>query len=137
MGFVRYLWLSTIATVLAASLSAAPAHAQRGIEITVKQLREMRTEKRVALVIGNSNYPISPLANPVNDARLISETLQAQGSEVIERLDVGQKEMKRAVNEFGKRLEEARGDAVGLFYYAGHGVQVDGVNYLIPIDASI
>jgi parallel beta-helix repeat protein len=94
-------------------------------------------EARIALVIGNSSYATAPLPNPVNDARLISAALQAQGFEVIERTDVSQKEMKRAVKEFGDRLEAARGEAVGLFYYAGHGVQVDGLNYLIPVDAEI
>ena len=93
--------------------------------------------QRIALVIGNSAYADSPLANPVNDARLISAALRAQGFEVIERLDVGQNAMKLAVKDFGNRLKAARGAAVGLFFYAGHGIQVDGQNYLIPIDAPI
>ncbi len=94
-------------------------------------------ETRLALVIGNSAYSEAPLANPVNDARLMSQTLRELGFEVIERLDLDQKAMKIAIFEFGDRLEEAGKDAVGLFYYAGHGVQVDGDNYLIPLNATI
>ena len=95
------------------------------------------TEQRVALVIGNSAYADSPLANPANDARLMAETLRGLGFDVIERTDANQKEMKLAIFEFGDRLEAAGKDAVGLFYYAGHGVQVDGQNYLIPLNAEI
>ena len=84
-------------------------------------------EKRVALVIGNSEYTYSPpLKNPVNDARLMTRTLRSLGFAVVERIDADQKAMKRAIREFGDRLIDAGRDAVGLFYYSGHGVQVDG-----------
>jgi hypothetical protein len=92
---------------------------------------------RIALVVGNSAYRDAPLANPVNDANLMARTLSAVGFEVIHRTDVSQKEMKRALNMFGDRLETAGREAVGLFYYAGHGIQVGGRNYLIPVDADI
>ncbi|MDK9723540.1 MAG: S41 family peptidase [Sterolibacteriaceae bacterium MAG5] len=92
-------------------------------------------EKRVALVIGNGAYPSSPLKNPVNDARAISGKLKALGFEVITRENVAQKDMTRAITQFGEKL--ARKGAVGLFYYAGHGMQVRGKNYLIPVDAQI
>ena len=94
-------------------------------------------ELRIALVIGNGGYETAPLKNPVNDARLMAATLRGAGFEVIERLDADQKAMKRAIQEFGERLEQAGQDGVGLFYFSGHGVQVGGVNYLIPIDTSI
>ena len=94
-------------------------------------------EARVALVIGNSAYKDVPLANPANDARLMAATLRGLGFEVIERTDVDQKKMKLAIFELGDRLEAAGRDAVGLFYYAGHGVQVNGQNYLIPLKAQI
>ena len=71
-------------------------------------------EPRVALVIGNSAYETGPLRNPINDARLMVETLRDLGFDVIERLDVDQKAMKRAVGDFGDRLEAAGKDAVGL-----------------------
>jgi formylglycine-generating enzyme required for sulfatase activity len=94
-------------------------------------------EPRVALVIGNSAYPSGPLRNPANDAGLMAETLRKVGFYVIERRDADQNSMKRAIQEFGKRLEDAGPKAVGLFYYAGHGVQLSGRNYLIPTTANI
>ena len=92
---------------------------------------------RVALVIGNSAYASGPLRNPANDADLMAETLKKVGFFVIERRDADQLSMKRAIEEFGKRLEDAGPNAVGLFYYAGHGVQLSGHNYLIPTTANI
>jgi len=94
-------------------------------------------EQRIALVIGNSAYADAPLANPANDARLMAETLRGLGFDVIEHTDATQREMKLAIFELGDRLEAAGKDAVGLFFYAGHGVQVDGENYLIPLNAEI
>jgi uncharacterized caspase-like protein len=94
-------------------------------------------EPRVALVIGNSAYASGPLRNPANDAALMSETLKKVGFDVIERRDADQVAMKRAIQDFGARLEAAGPKAVGLFYYAGHGVQLEGRNYLIPTTAKI
>ena len=117
----------------------SPRHAFAAVllAVLVGATATLAEEQRIALVIGNSAYPTNPLANPVNDAKLISAVLRAQGFEVIEKLDVGQTAMKLAVIEFGSKLEAARGEAVALFYYAGHGIQVSGRNYLIPIDARI
>jgi len=92
---------------------------------------------RVALVIGNSAYADIPLANPANDARLIDATLRGLGFDVVLVVDADQKAMKYAIVEFGERLAQAGGDAVGLFFYAGHGLQVDGQNYLVPLAAQI
>lgn len=91
-------------------------------------------ERRVALVIGNANYPTAPLTNPVNDARDMATTLRNNGFEVIELIDGNQKDMNRAISRFGQKLTP---DTVALFYYAGHGLQVKGKNYLVPIDAQI
>jgi len=91
-------------------------------------------EQRVALVIGNAAYENSPLKNPVNDARAIAQTLQALGFQVILKENINQVEMKRAVREFGDKIKNG---GVGLFYFAGHGVQVKGQNYLVPIGATI
>ncbi len=91
-------------------------------------------EARVALVIGNAAYRDSPLANPVNDAKAISAALRAAGFEVIERHNQGATDMRRAIREFGEKL---RGKGAGLFYFAGHGVQVNGRNFLIPANADI
>ena len=91
-------------------------------------------EKRVALVIGNSAYPTAPLKNPVNDAEDVTKALQASGFEVIERKDLDQNGMKRAIREFGMKIRDG---GVALFYYAGHGLQVKGNNYLVPVDAEV
>ncbi len=92
---------------------------------------------RIALVIGNSAYAEAPLANPANDARLIAETLRDLGFDVIERIDADRKTIQLATFELQDRLVEAGKDAVGLFFYAGHGVQVSGQNYLIPLNTNI
>lgn len=92
-------------------------------------------ESRLALVIGNSAYATSALTNPKNDAELMARTLKLVGFDVVKLIDADQAAMKRAVLDFGRRLRAS--DAVGLFYYAGHGVQVDGENFLIPIGADI
>ncbi len=94
--------------------------------------------QRVALVIGNSDYKrVSPLANPANDAALMAETLRGMGFEVIEAKNADRRGMARAIRDFGKRLRWAGLEAVGLFYYAGHGVQAAGTNYLIPLGAPV
>jgi formylglycine-generating enzyme required for sulfatase activity len=94
-------------------------------------------ETRIALVIGNSEYSSGPLLNPANDAKLMADSLNSLGFEVIARRNADQLTMKRAIEEFGSRLEKAGAGAVGLFYYAGHGVQLNGRNYLIPTTARI
>ena len=92
-------------------------------------------QNRTALVIGNANYIKAPLRNPVNDALAISEQLKIMGFEVFTYTDVSQAEMKNAIRKFGDALNKKSG--VGLFYYAGHGVQSNGKNFLIPVDANI
>ncbi len=113
---------SVVAMLALAMLSSAAAQAR---------------ENRIALVIGNSAYESGPLPNPANDAKLMSEALTGLGFEVIARRNADQITMKRAIQEFGARLEKAGPDSVGLFYYAGHGVQLNGRNYLIPTTARI
>jgi uncharacterized caspase-like protein/surface antigen len=95
-------------------------------------------EPRIALVIGNNAYTsLGPLSNPVNDMVLMAGTLRGLGFDVIERADADQVAMKRAIQDFGQRLEGAGRDAVGLFYFAGHGVQINGTNFLIPVGAEV
>lgn len=91
--------------------------------------------RRLALVIGNSRYASSPLVNPVNDATDMSATLKRLGFDVILKKNVTHRPMEEAIKEFGNRLKKQKG--VGLFFYAGHGLQVNGVNYLLPIGAKI
>ncbi|CAG0979535.1 hypothetical protein RHDC4_01794, partial [Rhodocyclaceae bacterium] len=119
----------------APGIAAKPAKAAPPAASTADAGPVAADEKRVALVVGNAAYPSSPLKNPVNDARAISAKLKALGFEVITRENVAQKDMTRAITQFGEKL--ARKGAVGLFYYAGHGMQVRGKNYLIPVDAQI
>lgn len=92
---------------------------------------------RLALVIGNSDYiNTSKLANPRNDAQLMAETLRQSGFDVATLMDADYRAMKKALLDFGRSLREADVEA-GLFYYAGHGIQIGGENYLVPIDATI
>ena len=95
----------------------------------------VRAEQRLALVVGNSGYASGPLVNPKHDAELIAKALTAVGFSVTKLIDADQKSMRRAVVEFGRKLRTT--EAIGLFYYAGHGVQVDGENFLVPIGADI
>lgn len=97
-------------------------------------LSSSNNEKRVALVIGNSNYEAAPLRNPVNDANLVSATLRELGFDVVSRTDVDLSGMRQAVREFSRKIQNG---AIGLFYYAGHGMQAGGRNFLIPIGAQI
>ena len=85
---------------------------------------------RTALVIGNSGYASSPLPNPVNDAVDMAKALRRLGFDVDLLTDVSKRKMGTAISRFGKTLKQG---GVGLFFYAGHGMQVDGTNYLIPI----
>ena len=106
--------------MFAIGLCCGPAHAQ----------------KRVALVIGNSAYKSAPkLGNPVNDADLIGGMFKKAGFDTVDiRLDLGASEMRRSLREFAGRTRDAD---VAVIYYAGHGIELDGVNYLIPTDAAL
>lgn len=91
-------------------------------------------EKRVALVIGNSAYQnVTPLANPKNDATAIAATFKSAGFDYVDlRTDLTRTDARRALRDFG---DQARDADIAVLYYAGHGIEVDGVNYLIPVDA--
>ena len=91
-------------------------------------------EKRVALVIGNSSYDkVARLGNPSNDATLMAETLKTVGFDNVDlRRDLKIADMRRALRDF---VDKAADADVAVVYYAGHGIEVDGVNYLIPVDA--
>ena len=92
-------------------------------------------EKRVALVIGNSAYENVPrLTNPSNDATDVAAKLKALGFEVVEGIDLGKRDMEKRIRAFAEALN---GADVGLFYYAGHGLQVDQRNFLAPVDAQL
>lgn len=99
---------------------------------------EANAERRIALVVGNGGYSIIPsLRNATNDARLMAATLQSVGFEVVTTIDADRRALGRAIRDFGTLLRGAGSDAIGLFYYAGHGVQYNGQNYLIPLSAEV
>lgn len=93
--------------------------------------------ERFALVIGNGGYETASLANPPNDAALTASALRDAGFDVTTVVDANQTEMKQQIRAFSEAVRNAGPDAVAAFYYAGHGVQVDGKNYLIPVNATI
>lgn len=89
---------------------------------------------RCALVVGNGAYRLSPLKNPIRDARDVSASLRRLGFTVIQKNNASLREMEATMNQFYATLKQG---GIGLFYYAGHGIQVEGRNYLVPVDARI
>jgi len=106
--------------------------------LTLMAMGSALAEPRIALIIGNGDYASASLklANPTHDADAMRRALQEAGFETIVRLNAKRIDLYRAVDEFAARLGRDP-HSVGLFYYAGHGVQVEGTNYLIPIDANV
>jgi uncharacterized caspase-like protein len=104
--------------------AAGSAHAQQA-------------SRRIALVVGNNAYATAPLNNPVNDARAMAQALESTGFSVILKLDATQPEFLSALRDFGNRLKEGGPGTAGLFYFAGHGMQIKGRNFLIPVGANI
>lgn len=118
MGTVRSIILGLL--VVGGCLSVSPALAER----------------RVALVIGNSAYQkVAPLSNPANDANAVAAMLKSAGFDSVEsRLNVSASDLRRLLRDFGDRNRDAD---VAVLYYAGHGIELDGTNYLIPVDAAL
>jgi len=90
-------------------------------------------EPRTALIIGNADYSFAPLKNPINDADAMATALKGAGFKVIKETDADQAKMVEAVRTFSTELKQRGG--VGLFYFSGHGTQIDGENYLLPVGA--
>jgi len=90
--------------------------------------------RRIALVVGNAKYKGSPLRNPSHDATDMADALKKLGFETTIKLDATFQEMEVAIDAFSRKLRQG---GVGLFYYAGHGVQIEGQNYLVPVDAPL
>ena len=112
-------WLSAWVLIVAASLAGGAASA----------------EKRVALLIGNSAYQYVPrLQNPVNDVADMRAKLDTLGFQIFGGADLDRSKMIGALTSFGRAAENAD---VALVFYAGHGVQVNGQNYLVPVDANV
>lgn len=126
------LWRVGMAAVGLVLLAQEPRPVARGLQ--VQPVEASTRGQRVALVIGNGAYGVSPLRNAVNDARGMAEALARCGFEVIRLENAGRTEMFTALRTFGTRLRQG---GVGLFYFAGHGMQVKGRNFLIPVGADI
>ena len=110
-------------TFLAAVLAMTPAQAQAPVDV------------RIALVIGNSAYPGNELTNPANDARAMGGALRGLGFSVVELQDANREQMVEAVARIRASLKDKRG--VGMLYYAGHGLQLDWRNYMVPVSARL
>jgi caspase domain-containing protein len=103
--------------------------------VLLAQVDASFADKRIALVIGNSHYKnTSTLPNPVNDAADVAQALTAVGFDVSLKIDAGKRDIDQALAQFAR--DSSRADAA-LFYYAGHGMQYHGVNYLMPVDAEL
>ena len=116
--------------------NASPSIEQnRGLNVKTTP-KETKIEQRVALVVGNNDYRgrLSKLNNPINDARAIKELLEERGFEVIYVEDSSKKSMKENLSKFYSQIQKG---GVGMFYFSGHGIEVEGQNYLIPTDAKI
>ena len=111
-------------TVLLVTALAPVLCAQRG-------LVQIEVQKKLALVIGNSDYPKAQLKNPVNDASAMEATLKRLGFEVTLVRNADLRRMRAAIDDFAGRLGPG---SFGFFYFAGHGLQVNRTNYLVPVD---
>jgi carboxyl-terminal processing protease len=116
VGVCAGVFLFCIASALAAAYDTVPG------------------EHRIALVIGNAAYRSAPLRNPVNDAQAVAAALKALGFQVLLRENATQREMLDSLREFSQRASKSQ---VRLLFYAGHGVQIKGRNYLMPVDAEV
>jgi uncharacterized caspase-like protein len=96
-----------------------------------------QTERRIALVIGNGAYSAAPLQTPANDAGLIAQTLQAAGFDVVGARDLDQDSLRRAFRDFHDKAAASGPDTVAFIFLSGYGVQFEGENYFVPVDAKI
>src|ERR1700752_1601239 len=94
-------------------------------------------EKRIALVVGNGAYAKSPLATPAKDAGLVAQTLQAAGFDVVGARDLDGDTLRRSFRDFVQKAQSSGPDTVAMVYLAGHGLQLAGENYFIPVDSAI
>jgi len=98
-------------------------------------IQSASAENRLALVIGQSAYKsVQPLPNPINDAKAVTQMLTDSGFEVSTVSDLSQNQIREALSEFAGKVASKGGDSIAVVFYAGHGVQIDGENFLIPVD---
>jgi hypothetical protein len=137
LKLLGYLTITT--TILSVAMWMSPERGKflpfKGINQAVTQNRpNTQQQKRIALVIGNANYQVGKLDTPLNDATDMANALKELGFEVILLKDSSKRQMDDALDQFTTRINQGY---VGLFYYAGHGMEVEGENYLIPVNAQI
>lgn len=121
---MRLLFLALTFFIFSSSLWA-----DRGL-----QLKKMKEESRLALVIGNNNYKkLSRLKNPINDARAMRDALKKRGFKVIYKEDATKHDMQKLVKKFAHQLAP---NGIGMYFFAGHGINVEGKNYLVGIDSA-
>lgn len=126
LSSIRAIWaLLAVVLVLTGLAVAGPAQAQNAME------------KRIALVIGNSAYKAGALPTPANDAGLIAQTLQAAGFDVIGARDLNQDGLRDALRDFLAKANASGPDTIAFVYLAGYGLQYQGDNYFVPVDAQI
>jgi hypothetical protein len=124
-----FLILTILFSVLGISIAQATDR-----NLSVKVATADQSTQKLALVIGNASYKSSPLKNPVNDARSMASKLKELGFEVLEYENLQQRQLGKVLREFRTQLHPG---AIALFFYAGHGLQLKGVNYLPAVDAEI
>ncbi len=118
-------------SIAAPALAGATAPAA---QLAAQPLMPAAPEQKLALLIGNSSYKVGPLTNPVNDVRAMAIKLQQLGFTVIKKENASRADMMDAVRDFGTQLQNG---GIGVFYYAGHGIQSKGQNFLVPVDSDI
>ena len=96
-----------------------------------------RAETRIGLVIGNAGYQAGPLATTANDAGLIAQTLEAAGFDVVGARDLDQDSVRRSLRDFIDKATASGPDTVAFIYLSGYGLQLEGENYFVPVDARI
>src|SRR5438309_9002174 len=94
-------------------------------------------EKRIAFVVGNAAYQAGPLATTANDAGLVAQTLQAAGFDVVGARDLDQDSLRRAFRDFHQKAQQSGPNTVAFVYLGGYGLQLEGENYFVPVDARI
>lgn len=129
-------YLAIATTILPVALSISPERVKflpfKSINRAIAQTQPTnQQQRRIALVIGNANYEVGKLGTPLNDATDMNAALKELGFEVILLKDATQQQMDEAIDRFARQMTPG---SVGLFYYAGHGIQIDGENYLIPVN---
>ena len=137
LKLLGYLTITT--TILSVAMWMSPERGKflpfKGINQAVTQNSlNLQQQQRIALVIGNANYTVGKLKTPLNDATDMANALKELGFEVILLKDSSKRQMDDALDQFTTRINQGY---VGLFYYAGHGMEVEGENYLIPVNAQI